>query len=79
MSNGESLEELRERGVDFPAKDKWVQTNAKISLEWLMRDAGLSEKQRNAIESHLRGEKVDYNYYNAIRKIKRFTKKVCNM
>ena len=72
-----SLEHLRELGLTFPARNKFKQVKASISLDWLIRDAGLSEKQRNAIERHLRGEKgIDWNYYNGVRKLKKFISKV---
>jgi len=50
MAREISLEELREIGISFPAKDKWKQIKAGITLEWLMRDAKLSHKLISVME-----------------------------
>ena len=52
-----SLDELREVGVEFSAKDMWGKTNARISLKWLMKDAGLSKKLRDVMELRAKGYK----------------------
>ena len=57
MVNEESLEELREKDFDFPSPDIWPKINAKITLEWLMRDAGLSKKLRDVMQLKVKGYK----------------------
>ena len=73
-----SLDRLREEfGIEFPSGGHFKQVNAGISLNWLVKDAGLSEKERNAIEGHLRGEKrIGGDYYRGIEKLKKFVAKL---
>ena len=73
-----SLEELQEElGIEFSGQDRWSEIKAGISLDWLMRDAGLSERQKIAVEKYLGGEKYNKdNIYHAKRKMKRFARKL---
>lgn len=73
-----SLEHLRELGLTFPSQDKFKQIKASISLSWLIRDAGLSKRQREAIEKRLQGKhkKIDWNYYHGVQKLKAWVKKI---
>ena len=75
-----SLEKLREElGVEFPSKNRWKQVKASITLDWLMRDAGLSERQKKAVERYLQGEKSNRsNLYWGMRKLKDLVKSMSN-
>ena len=51
-----SLDQLLEDfNIDVSSEDKWGQVNARISLDWLMTDAGLSKALRDAIELKAKG------------------------
>lgn len=71
-----SIERLREIGIEFPAKDRWKQTRVKISIDWLMRDAGLSEREKNAVREKIKGDQPDKDsLYRALCKLKGFSEK----
>lgn len=72
--NEVSLDLLEGLGIDVPAKNRWQSIKAGISLFWLIEDAGLSLKQRKAIERHLRGGRLSFNYWNGLRKLRRYAK-----
>lgn len=73
-----SLEELKEElGIEASGKDRWKKVRAKISVDWLMKDAGLSVRQKKSVERYLSGKKSNRsNLYWGMRKMKNLVKSI---